>query len=103
MTEFEIKYWDERVEQVKNKDANIVICKGTVYQIGDGKSFVKGFDGARFKITFKDGREAITEDLWLNDKVPEEYKDKLQDNATSIERIPKEQTNNLVDIFLGGN
>ena len=76
---FSIDYWNERVEQQKNNDPNLVVINGVVYQIGDenSRSTFRGYGGRTFEIEFFDGRTVTTTNLWFNGGIPDDFKDKL--------------------------
>ena len=77
---FHKHYWLKRVNR-KNEKTQVVI-DGYVYQIGREDSCgYRGFDGRPFAIEFFDGRKVVTTNLWANDKVPDEFRDQLPDNA----------------------
>lgn len=77
---FHKHYWLERVNR-KNEKTQVVI-DGHVYQIGREDSCGdRGFDGRPFAIEFFDARKVVTTNLWANDKVPDEFRDQLPDNA----------------------
>jgi len=76
---FHIDFWNSKVE-IKN-DPNSVRENGTQYYIGTPDGSFKGFGGRRFKITFNDGRVVKTDCLWHNGEIPDEFKDRLPDNA----------------------
>lgn len=77
-------YWLERVNNINSPDQ--VIINGCVYQIGreDTISPFRGYDGMLFCIKFFDGRLVKTTNLWLNGDIPEEFRDRLKDNAEFI-------------------
>ena len=79
---FYIDFWNDKV-QGKN-DINVVRIKGEQYYIGkennDGNKF-KGFGGHKSVIKFFDGREVVTTNLWHNGVIPEDFRERLPDNA----------------------
>jgi hypothetical protein len=80
---FDCNYWMERVERVGGLTQ--VIVDGSVYQIGREDAVgMRGFDGDKFIIKFKDGRLVHSTNLWFNGRVPKKYKDRLIDNADFI-------------------
>lgn len=81
---FHIDYWNGKVE-IKD-DPRSVRVNGEQYYISDenSKSTFRGFGGAKFKIKFFDGREIVSTNLWYNGVIPEEFKNKLPDNAEFI-------------------
>jgi hypothetical protein len=60
--------------------------KGVHYVVGDEKAswVVRGFDGQRFVIRFKDGRVVTTHNLWHQGEIPEVWKSELPDNAEFV-------------------
>lgn len=58
-----------------------------VYHVGGGRSWpgmpssCKGFGGHKFLVTFSDGREVRTDDLWSNGVIPEWFWDRFTPNA----------------------
>lgn len=95
---FSINYWNERVEQQKNNDPNLVVINDVVYQIGDenSRSTFRGYDGRTFEIEFFDGRMVTTTNLWFNGGIPEDFKDKIHNNAKfkehkNIQDVPEEE------------
>ena len=84
-------YW---MEKVKNKD-KVAIINNNCYTIGDEEhtGCDRGFDGAKFTIRFNDGRIVQTTNLWDNGKVPEEFRDLLQNNAVFIKNFNEEVSN----------
>lgn len=81
---FHKAYWLERVKNVKSPTQ--LVIRGDMYQIAreDDASDFRGFGGFPHYIKFFDGRVVKTTNLWANGKVPEEYRDKLPDNAEFI-------------------
>ena len=95
---FSINYWNERVEQQKNNDPNLVVINGVVYQIGDenSKSTFRGYDGRPFEIEYFDGRKVTTTNLWYNGGIPDMFKNKIVNNARFVdhnktEEVPEEE------------
>lgn len=85
---FNEKFWQEIV---KEKDEHVII-KGKCYYFDKSepivdvnkKAFV-GFGGRRFEIKMLDtGKTTTTNNLWYNGEVPEEFRDRLPDNAEFI-------------------
>lgn len=50
--------------------------------ISGGRSEFKGFGGAKWEITFTDGRVVQTDDLWHGGTIPEWFRDRFVPNAT---------------------
>ena len=87
-------YWLERVNNISSP--NQVVINGCMYQIDreDACSAFRGFDGEVFFIEFNDGRIVKTTNLWSNGKIPEEFRDRLKDNA---HWLTKEEYENKVN------
>lgn len=81
---FHINFWNEIVDDKDNP--NRVRVNGKAYYIGNekDKSSFRGFGGARFHIKFLDGREVISTNLWHNGEIPEDFRDRLSDNAVFV-------------------
>lgn len=82
---FECDHWTGLIIGKDNKDR--VRVDGSHYMIGpenNHPSHCKGFGGAKWKIRFKDGREAETTNLWHQGQIPDIFKDELPDNAEFI-------------------
>lgn len=62
-------------------DENVVIVKGKHFRMGQSDGPFKGFGGALFSIKFHDGREVDCRNLWMQGDIPEEWRDRLPDNA----------------------
>lgn len=78
---FEKQYWNQRVKRV-NEPTQVVI-NGYVYQIErEDACGSRGFDGAVHYIKFFNGRIIRTTNLWSNGLIPEEFREKLPNNAT---------------------
>lgn len=86
-------YWLERVNRKDVKTQ--VVVNHNVYQIADenSSSSFRGFDGRPFYIEFFDGRKVRTTNLWSNGEIPDEFKDKLPDNAKFITKDEYEGIN----------
>lgn len=88
LTEFERKYWTEKLG-LENTSVRV---KGNHYQFGtpilaDRTTYrgMLGFNGHIWKVKFFDDRpQIITNNLWHQGKIPDEFKDKLPDNAEFV-------------------
>ena len=78
---FDIHFWNEIV---KEKDQHLFI-NGKSYKDGGTSTSFLGFDGRRFHIRKFDGTEIVTNNLWCQGEIPEEYRDILQDNAEFLQ------------------
>lgn len=80
---FSCYFWREKVELAVTHPDRVVRVDGVHYFIGDenaSKTF-RGFAGHRFKIKFNDGREVTTTNLWCQGDIPENFQDRLPNNA----------------------
>lgn len=99
-------FWNQKVAQ--KKDKRQVVIGGQVYYIADENAIGnRGFDGVVHYIKFLDGREVRTTNLWVNGKMPEEYRKKLPDNANwmtkeEIKKYDKEHPRtDIRSVYLG--
>lgn len=67
--------------QIRDSE-RVVRIKGQHYIIGDPNDDVKGHGGRKFIINFNDGRVVVTDNLWHQSNVPEDFALVLADNAT---------------------
>jgi hypothetical protein len=81
------KFWDEKVAI---KDEPFVVRADHTHYIvreepGDGihRGFL-GHGGAEFKFIMFDGREIVSHNVWYQGEIPEEYWDRLPDNAERL-------------------
>lgn len=76
---FSCNLWTERIGEMQ-----VVSRAWETYSIGrgGGSASSKGFGGARWVVTFDDGRVVNTDDLWSGGPVPEHFRDRFQPNAT---------------------
>lgn len=74
--------WRGRVE----KQPQVVSEDFGIYSIGKGggPASCKGFGGRKWVVTFTDGREVHTDDLWSGGQVPEWFRDRFTPNATVV-------------------
>ena len=79
---FRINFWNEIVAE-KNK--HIIINGECYYDEGNidnpNRHSFLGCAGRRFWIRFNDGRTITTNNLWCQGTIPEDFRDKLPDNA----------------------
>lgn len=79
---FTVNFWNHYVLRANDKDVarigglHYVICPGVTDSFG-----FKGFGGAKFVIRFNDGRKVTTRNLWHQGTIPDEFRDRLPDNA----------------------
>lgn len=84
---FNCNYWNEKVEIKDNPNA--VRIEGVQYFIGIENTSIfatpfRGCGGRYFKIKFFDDRIIETTNLWVNGKIPFNFKHLLTDNAKFI-------------------
>ena len=80
------------MEYVFLRDAADVVRKdGKHMAIGPaGKPpWVRGCGGSRFEIRFSDGRVVTTDNLWHQGTIPDRFRERLPDNAVSVETLPR--------------
>ena len=83
-------FWNQKV--ARKKDPNQVVINGQVYYIAnENAAGERGFGGAVHYIKFFDGREVRTTNLWANGEMPEEYREKLPDNANWMTKEEREK------------
>lgn len=82
---FDSDYW---LQQVDSDPAARVVVGGTHYRLGPnrpGNNDLKGFAGRRWEIEYLDGRPSVvTNDLWYQGKIPEQYRSLIPDNARFV-------------------
>ena len=71
------------VDRIQANDPSAFISNGIAYTIGDEDADSRGFGGSRFHIIFNDGREVDSTNLWCGGHIPERFRDRLPDNATT--------------------
>ena len=82
-----INFWNEKAEKyAKNENGysnRVVIVNGGHYTYHDEvpNAYFKGFGGRQFKVKFNDGRVIQTKNMWFQGDIPEEFRDRLSDNA----------------------
>lgn len=77
---FTCDFWTGYVSQRDNPA--IARVNGEHYYIQpDTSSGFKGFGGSKFTVSFKDGREVVTHNLWGQGRIPDRFRDRLPDNA----------------------
>ena len=79
-------YWNALSARGKSNIIKPVICNWDHYVIGDENSPFKGFDGRKFKITYLDGSEVHTSNLWHQGIIPEEFRSLFTNNVSSVTR-----------------
>jgi hypothetical protein len=77
---FHCNHWTEQLDDLPE----VITEEFHIYGIGrgGGPSSCKGFGGARWTVTFHDGRVVKTDDLWSGSTVPEWFRDRFTPNAT---------------------
>lgn len=81
MVETTRRHYQEIVNRENAGDPRLVIAQGRAYSIGSSSDYPKGFSGARWRISFLDGRRVITDSLWSMGEIPTEWRKQLPDNA----------------------
>ena len=81
---FMIDFWNEKVNDKNN--INVVRAEGEQYYIGNenNNNSFRGFGGRKFVVKFFDGREVVSTNLWYNGAIPEDFKERLLDNAEFV-------------------
>lgn len=78
--------WEDRAEEVKGDPAVVITPEWKHYKIGPSRpgtsSDCKGFGGAKWVVTFTDGRVVHTDNLWLGGDIPEHLRPLFAVNAT---------------------
>jgi len=79
---FEKHYWKRIIAE---KDQHIIIDGNSYCDGGDVKNpnsdMFLGCSGCRFWIRFKDGRTITTNNLWVQGRIPDEFRAELPDTA----------------------
>ncbi len=79
-------FWNDYVKRANEKE--IARINGGHYYIENDNtsSFgFKGYGGNKFIIKFDDGRIVTTKNLWHQGTIPEEFKERLPDNAIFLQ------------------
>ena len=79
------KFWEEKLDIKDDKD--VARIDGEHYMIAPENWKSKGFGGAEHRIRFDDGRVVTTTNLWHQGEIPNEYRDRLPNNAHWVRRI----------------
>lgn len=82
---FQCALWTQHLERDKSRD--FAIIEGHHYVLAphsNGNSFTTGFGGHKFRIRFHDGREVTCDNLWHQGIIPENFRDRMPDNAEFI-------------------
>ena len=82
---FNCNFWREKVD-IKDRE-EVARIDGAHYIIGKNDhspNRFRGFGGSKFTISFFDGREIVTSDLWYQGVIPDKFKKRLPDNAKFI-------------------
>lgn len=82
-------FWAELLEADKRHLFAVVTDDYVHYWIGDEDASPKrgpgrGFDGRRFRVSFKDGRVLWTTNLWHQGTIPENWQDRYIPNAEVV-------------------
>jgi hypothetical protein len=77
-------YWNKVIVQVH--EGTSIIAGGVCSHIApEHLQGMRGYGGRCWRITYTDGREQRTSNLWHGGAVPEAYRDRLPDNATVVQ------------------
>lgn len=78
---FACAFWVNAQQEHKN-DPRYFVADGNSYWIGDEHSGSdRGFGGAKFRVTYPDGRVVETTNLWHQGDIPEWLRPEMPDNA----------------------
>lgn len=78
-------YWNCIVEE---KDQHVIYHHECFYIDDDRVPMgFKGMDGRHYAVELTNGKTINTTNLWVQGRIPEEYWDRLPDNAVSIKEI----------------
>lgn len=88
---FDCNFWFEKLEYTirgyVHRPGDIVRVEGVHYIILEdrpaGTPFL-GHGGRKFKIRFNDGREVMTNNLWCQGTIPENFRKLMPDNAKFV-------------------
>jgi len=80
-----IDFWNDYVLRANEK--KIARIDGSHYVISpdNPNAAFKGFGGREFTIKFNDGRIVTTRNLWHQGTIPEDFKNRLPDNAVFVQ------------------
>lgn len=87
---FHEDFWLTRYTALQKDSKAFAIINGSCYYydrkkpIDNSPFSFKGFDGRLFRIRYPDGKEVETNNLWHNGKIPDNWRDRLPDNAEFI-------------------
>ena len=82
---FDCSFWQEKLSLKESGDPRQVIVDGEHYMaMEDDGGPMKGFGGADFSIEYFDGRRIECNNLWHQGEIPEQFRDRLPDNAKFI-------------------
>ena len=80
-------FWLEIAKEIKEDPKARVVVDGSCYYskrempIDNNKYTFHGFDGRIFKIRYNEGETVTTKNLWHNGEIPDNWKDKIPNNA----------------------
>lgn len=77
--------WRQRLAEFA--DNQLVTESWNLCTVGDGRGPTLGFGGRRWHITYLDGREQETNDLWSGGQIPEWFRDRFRVTAT-LQSLP---------------
>jgi len=70
-----------------DKDKDIALVNRRIYSIGAENTKWKGFGGAKIKVSFNDGREVITTNLWCGLDITEDWASMGLGDTASLEFV----------------
>lgn len=76
------EFWTEKVHAKKQNSHRYPVANGEMFYVGSDTDYVKGFCGTKFCIKFFDGTVIYTNNLWHNGTIPDNFREKLPDDAT---------------------
>ena len=83
-SEFLNNFWTNLSIKDTEITSKHVICNWNHFIIGNPNSAFRGFDGRKFKITYLNGNEEQTNNLWHQGLIPEEFRHLFKNNASNV-------------------
>jgi hypothetical protein len=87
---FSCNFWLKRVTELQSGDKRYLSLGGVFHSVATfgflnrGNPEWRGYAGRRWRITYLDGSEETTDDLWCRGRIPDRFKDRLKDNIKSL-------------------
>jgi len=83
---FDCSFWTKKINISEADEAKRVIIDGQHYRLGSAHSVpFRGFGGRKFTVLFHDDRIIETSCLWHQGEIPEEFRERLPDNAVFVQ------------------